>query len=740
MSRGFPLPAVVVMALALLQPFAIRLQAAVPDDDAPTAELDTITVTATRRERPLREVANSISVIDAERISETITRDIKELARYTPWLSVSNDPSRFGAEGFTIRGIGANRVATEIDGVPVANGFSVGSYSSSRRDAINPAMVKRMEVLRGPASALYGSDAIGGVVSYTTWQPDDFLLGKERPWHLGTTIVFDSRDESTTATVTGVAGMGEFDTLLAATLRSGHETDNTSTSVESMPNPREYDQADLAGKIVRTTTRGSLALTLDYRHARALTQVDNLEGQGRFASTTFLQGNDRQDRKRVALNGNMRLENNLLHDIDWGIYFQETVTDQRSIEERAASRRSPSPTRRYPEFRYREAIAGLDLTVARDLDFDRVAHRMLYGLQIRQRRVAESRDNRLLNLDTGESTNEVLGETFPVRDFPVSRISEFALFAHDEIVLADARLTLIPGLRAEYYRLEPRADDIYTADNPGTAVVSIDEFSLTPKLGAVMQIDERISLFAQYARGFRSPPFEDANIGLEIPLFNVRAIPNPDLQPETSDGYELGMRFLGTRVQGTISAYYNDYEDFIETKVNLGPDPDTGVLTFQSQNRERARIHGFEADLNIDLNQWLNGLTLHGGLATARGDDKVRNEPLNTVDPDRATLGLRFDHPGQRWGTELIASFADAKTRVDDSDVDVFKPAGYTVFDLFTYFRFTPQARLNLGFFNLGDRQYFDWADVRGRPADDPLLGLYTRPGFNFAANLRIDW
>ncbi len=95
-------------------------------------------------------------------------------------------------------------------------------------------------------------------------------------------------------------------------------------------------------------------------------------------------------------------------------------------------------------------------------------------------------------------------------------------------------------------------------------------------------------MFAQYARGFRSPPFEDANIGLDIPLFNIRAIPNPDLIPETSDGFELGIRVASRRLSGSLSAFNNDYDNFIETKVNLGPDPETGVLIFQSQNREQS--------------------------------------------------------------------------------------------------------------------------------------------------------
>lgn len=705
-----------------------------------SAQLETITVTASRRERPLREVANSISIISAETIQDTLAADIKDLARHTPWLSVQNDPSRFGLSGFSIRGLGANRVATEIDGIPVANSFSVGNYSNGGRNAINPAMVKRVEILRGPASALYGSDAMGGVVSYQTFEPSDFLLGSDSSYHFGTTTGYDARDNSLTGSFTAAQDVGSLSLLLAATSRFGHAMDNRAFTAGGRPNPRDYDQTDFSGKLIRETAAGAVTLALDGRRTRAVTEVNNLEGQGRFASTTALRGDDRFRRDRVSLSGRTAMNSALISDLDWSVYFQQSVTDQRSSEERAGSSRSPSPTLRFPRFIFEERVLGASVNAARDVSFGEQVHRLLFGLQMDQRTIDESRDNRLVNLDSGESTNVVLGETFPVRDFPVSRIFEAAIFAHDEIVLANGRLTLIPGLRAEYYDLSPRPDAVYTEDNPSAAPVAISELSFSPKLGAVLQLGEDVTVFGQYANGFRSPPFEDANIGLEIPLFNVRAIPNPDLQPETSHGLELGMRLARGDFRGSISVYRNRYRDFIDTKVNLGPDPQTGVLIFQSLNRDRAEIEGVEADFAYDLGAIARGFELTGNLAGTRGVDSVRNLPLNSIDPRRANLGLRYDDPGQRWGAQVLASFAAAKTRVDESSLELFQPAGYGIVDLHAYYQLTKKSRLDFALFNLGNRRYWDWADVGGRPADDPLIDLYTRPGVNFAANLRVNW
>ena len=112
-------------------------------------------------------VAATVTVIPRETIERRLVADVKELVRYEPGLSVRSDPFRFGLDTFAVRGVGGNRVAVEVDGIPAAGGFAVGSFSDSGRSFVDPAFLERVEVLRGPASSLYGSDAIGGVVAMT---------------------------------------------------------------------------------------------------------------------------------------------------------------------------------------------------------------------------------------------------------------------------------------------------------------------------------------------------------------------------------------------------------------------------------------------------------------------------------------------------------------------------------------------------------------------------------------------
>ena len=158
------------------------------------------------------------------------------------------------------------------------------------------------------------------------------------------------------------------------------------------------------------------------------------------------------------------------------------------------------------------------------------------------------RDGRETNLDTGTSSNVILGERFPVRDFPPSRSRELGLFWQDEIGFGEA-FALIPGLRWERYQLQAEADAMFREDYPLQEVVDVAHSAWTPKLGARWHASDRSTWFAQYARGFRAPPFGDVNIGLSLALLNYEVRPNPELQPETSAGLEAGWRWQDERLQ-----------------------------------------------------------------------------------------------------------------------------------------------------------------------------------------------
>jgi hemoglobin/transferrin/lactoferrin receptor protein len=99
-------------------------------------------------------------------------------------------------------------------------------------------------------------------------------------------------------------------------------------------------------------------------------------------------------------------------------------------------------------------------------------------------------------------------------------------------------------------------------------------------------------------------------------------------------------------------------------------------------------------------------------------------------------LSLAYDSPAGAWSTEFVTTVVAAKHAVDDSRVDLYETDGYVTLDLLARYDFGRGLRLQAGLFNLTDAEYIEWADVRGRPAGDPLIPYYTRPGRNVSVTL----
>lgn len=145
---------------------------------AAATRLKQTTVTATRGERDVYEVPASVSVLGRAALDDTLTSDLRDVFRNEPGVAVNNSPARFGAGSINIRGLEGNRVVIVTDGVRMPDFFSFGPFFSVGRDYTDLETVQSVEILRGPSSALYGSDALGGVVLFTTPEPED-IIGDE---------------------------------------------------------------------------------------------------------------------------------------------------------------------------------------------------------------------------------------------------------------------------------------------------------------------------------------------------------------------------------------------------------------------------------------------------------------------------------------------------------------------------------------------------------------------------------
>jgi hemoglobin/transferrin/lactoferrin receptor protein len=188
--------------LALAALFAVTAGAAAPVTAAADQQLPQVSVSATRTERSVEDVPGTVTVIYEKTIERNVMKDISDLVRYEPGVSVSNNAGRFGRNSFNIRGIGGNRVLMQVDGIRVPDAFSFGSFSSSSRDVVDIDALKAVEILRGPGSSLYGSDAIAGVVSYITKDPADYMALTGKPVFASVKGGYASADDSWLSTTT----------------------------------------------------------------------------------------------------------------------------------------------------------------------------------------------------------------------------------------------------------------------------------------------------------------------------------------------------------------------------------------------------------------------------------------------------------------------------------------------------------------------------------------------------------
>ncbi|WP_281368129.1 TonB-dependent hemoglobin/transferrin/lactoferrin family receptor [Marilutibacter spongiae] len=740
------------LCLAIVLELPVPALADAPGGDAMAAagastatgtELDRVVVTATRTAREIADVPATVSAIDRSEMDAMLARDLDSLFRYEPGVTVTRDVGRFGIGDVRIRGLGGNRVRMQTDGIGVSDAFSIGSYSNANRNFVDLDTLKAVEVVRGPASALYGSDALGGVVAFITKDPEDYV-GTDDSF-FGFKLGYDGDWQGLFGGITTAFAGDRWSGLVAVGHHQGQDTENMGSndvagSARTTPNPQERDGRSLLSKLVfDVNDKHRLRLTVEGNEHHVDTDVLSSVGFNALTrtTTTSLTGRDHQTRARVSLDWQASgLDSALADGFEVKLYRQDSETTQDTAEDRILA--SGAAQTRLRSFNFDQREVGLQGNVFKAFATGSVEHAFTYGFDLSTERVRQKRDGLVVN-PGGISTPVMPPDVFPVRDFPNSETNNAALYLQDEMTFADGRVTLVPGLRVDHYRLEPKVDSIFAEDNPGVVVEELSETSVSPKLGFVWRFSEAWSTFAGYSHGFRAPPYNDVNLGFTNLQFGYTAIPNPDLQPETSDGIELGLRYAGDTAYASLSAYYNRYDDFIESLRLIGFN-DQGLMVFQSQNVEDAEIQGVEFSGGLDLGGYADGLagwSLRAAATWAEGEDRSDGTPLATVDPLRGTLGLAYD--AEAWGVELAGRFA-ARKRDLPVDTDFATP-GYGVLDLLAHWNFAPGATVNAGVFNLADRTYWDTGELPvGTLASSGTLERYTAPGRNVGVSLSVNW
>lgn len=153
------------------------------------------------------------------------------------------------------------------------------------------------------------------------------------------------------------------------------------------------------------------------------------------------------------------------------------------------------------------------------------------------------------------------------------------------------------------------------------------------------------------------------------------------------------------------------------------------------------KISGFEARAAYQPASGLNG---RFALAYADGEVRSPGSPaasLSTIDPLNAVLGIGYRAPGRRFGGEIIATYnarKEANETIGVCTATCFRPGEFVILDATAFFNVTDQLTLRAGLFNITDRTYAYWNDVRGLTATSTITDAFTQPGRNVSVSASL--
>ncbi len=684
-------------------------------------------VSGSRYEQDPDDLPMSIDVINAQQMEEEQVRDIKDVARDMPNVSVKRAPARFSATigntgrdqnaGFNIRGLDGNRVLMMVDGLRLPRSY-VFSANAFGRDYLDVGLVQRVEVVRGATSALYGSDGMAGLVNFITTEPSN-LLKDGKTFGGRATVGYDTENTGKSLGLT-VAGKPSdtVEWLLGANLGKSRELKNmgdidTTDSRRTTPNPQHDKDASLLGKVVvRPNADQKHTFTLEHVDKKADYQLYTARTAPPVTSATaVLDSGSTTDMKRTrgSWTGDWRnFDAPLLDDVKATLSYQNADSREFIYEDRnTAADRTRDVT-------YQEKTLQANVQASKLVrNGSNLAQKITYGVDYIRSDVE--------NLQTG--LVPPVGETYPLKRFPDTTETSWALYAQDEINFGD--WTVTPGLRYDHFQIK--------ADQKGFAseAVSLSGNATSPKLGVMYRVDPAWSLFGNYAAGFRAPNAGQVNAFFENPVGNYKTIPNPNLKPEKSQNLELGVRGRLANVSLDVAAFTGRYKDFIDDQVQVGGTGAAGdPLIFQSINRGRVNISGVELKGRADWGR-MAGIEWSTPFAWGRtqGHDRTTGESLASIDPQRLTVGLRAN--AAQWTAQLGVNYTQGKKAKDvPAAGNAFLSPSATLVDLTAQWRIRKDLRLNVGLYNITDKKYWRWSDVRGLTATSlPTIDAYTQPG-----------
>lgn len=621
-----------------------------------------MTVIVTRTARSLAELPASVSVLDSEQIMRRQAQSMDDLLQVLPNVDFTSGPRPIG-ETLTIRGLSSERILTTIDGA--RQDSSIGHLG---RFFIEPDLLKRVDVLRGPASAIYGSGALGGVVTMTTREASDFLAPGQR---------------------------------FGARLKGGYQSVNNESSTSAALFGRASDWDFLGNFSYRDSDDITLASGQELDSSAAenfsgLARVSYKPGAHRlriggdyFSTEGIFPANPQTVSDGANENAATKIERRTYtfqysYDDPAHPWFKPKFNAYRN-ELRDSRNRLESGRQTTSEF----VTTGFNLQ--NSMDFGDPQDFLMQTITLGVNYFKDEEEGR-------EDGN-------PRPSFPKANSDVWGFYIQDEISLGQY-LSLIPAVRYDRYTLEIEE----------RAGGSTTDEAISPRIGGMIHLASWLNLWGSYGKAFRAPTLpERFTEGLHFRGVPGRLpdnffIPNPDLKPETVYTWEAGFKSAWEelltatdRLNLEFTYFDTKADNFIDLKVNtLGG-------TTQNANLDKARLHGFETGVRYDSEYFFAGASF----GRTYGENINTGLPLTNVQPAKGVvnLGGRFSPWGLVFGGR--GRFVAKQDRVPPG---VLEAAGYSVYDL--YATWLPSSagvkglRMDFGIDNLTNKAYRRYLSV----------------------------
>jgi outer membrane receptor protein involved in Fe transport len=588
--------------------------------------IEEIQVTATRRPAEIRETSAALTVLTAEDISRSKLMTDALAARPGVFLQQTTP----GQGAVIIRGLKGSEVLHMVDGMRLNNAI-FRNAPTQYMALVAPGTLQRIEVVRGAAASLYGSDAVGGVVQALSRVPALDSAGAA----FDAMLAFDTADQART-----IRASAEFGDESLAALVSGEylETGNRRVGGGERIVPSAYDSK--GGRIaVSATPTETEAWLFDLQFAEQpmTPRVDELVpgfGQTEPSSSEFF------------FAPNQRVFAHVRHtreDGFWGASWTFDAGWQRIVDDRVF-RNYLSDIRQHEE--NRSDLLGLTVNASGDT----ASGAWVAGIEYYHDRVASIR----VEQDLLSGISEQVASRFP----DGSTMDQAALFGSYTHRLND-RHSLSGGLRLSAISTELPAAG-------ATAAADVDQDDVSADFGWLFDLTAQTQLTANLGFGFRAPNVFDLGTLGERPgnRFNI---PNPDLESEHITQFDLGLRHFGERWELDLVAFALHYTDRIASVLTGDSTPD-GRDVIQSRNVETADIVGLEVGGRFLLSDALIADLVLNYLRGEQSEADGTMVPGDRIPPPNGRLGIRY-----QWRDDLLIEpyvvFAASQGRLSPRDL-----------------------------------------------------------------------